>query len=285
MDPSLSRPRLRLLAFLFLVRVLHAQCSDAGACAAGRATPGPGSHLALSYQAGASGSSNALDFRGWRLDANWRIGAATRLSLAVPYVRVEGPLGRVEGLGDAVLLVEQVLLQDEAWSLSAQVGSRLATGRDDADPALPQAYQTGLGPSDWIAGLRAHAGAWAAGLVYQKAGGRNANPLTRLKRGDDVLAWASRGLAWGRTRLTFKGLAIQRLAKSSVRAADGGPEAFRDVPESHRLQVNLGLEASRPWTRSLAWTGRAEFPLLGRPTNVDGLKRAWSVSAGVAWTF
>lgn len=283
MDRSLRFRRLRLLAPLLLARGLQAQCSDAGACAAGRAGPGPGSHLSLSYQAGASGSSDALEFRGWRLDATVRLGPATRLSLTLPYVKVEGPLGRVEGFGDAVLLAEQVLLRGGTWALSVQAGSRVATGRADAEPALPQPYQTGLGPSDWIAGLRAHAGAWDAGLVYQKAGGRSANPLTRLKRGDDVLAWASRNLAWAGTRFTFKGLAIQRLAKSSVLAA--GREGFVDVPDSDRLQVNLGLEVSRPLTRHLAWTGRAEFPLLSRPSNVDGLKRAWSASAGVAWTF
>lgn len=277
--------RLRLLALLLLARGLQAQCSDAGACAAGRAPVGPGSHLAFSYQAGSSGASDGLDFRGFRLDASLSLGARARLSLALPFVKVEGPLGRVEGLGDAVLLVEQVLFRNETWSLSAQVGSRLATGRDDADPTLSQAYQTGLGPADWITGLRARVGDWDAGLVYQKAGGRSANPRTRLKRGDDALAWAARGFAWGGTRLTFKGLAIQRLAKSSVRDAEGGPEAFLDVPDSDRLQVNLGLEVSRPWTRRLAWTGRVEFPLLSRPSNVDGLKRAWSVSAGVAWTF
>ena len=179
-----------------------------------------------------------------------------------------------------VIRVEDAAIGDTIRSpgsapyLSAR--SRLSTGKADSDPALPQAYQTGLGPSDLIFGLRGSRGAWQGGLVYQKTGGRSANPITRLRRGDDAVAWLSRSFEWQDTRITLKGLGIKRLSLTSVRDAGASPERFLDVPDSDRLQLNLDLEVIHPLTKALSINGRADFPLLKRSTNVDGLKRSRS---------
>lgn len=274
----------RILFPLLATGVLGAQCSDAGACLAGRPAAS-GHRMALLVQGGTSGAPDELDFRALRLDGVLQLRHGTRLSLSLPFVRIEGPRGRVAGLGDALLLAEQSLREAGSWRFAAQVGARLDTGDDAGDPALPQAYQTGLGPADFIAGLKAGHGPWNGGLVWQKAGGRSRNPLTRLSRGDDLLAWFSRDHSWRRTDFTFKLLALQRLGRSSVLDAGVGPERFVDEPESDRLQVNLGLEVFRPWRGGLGWTGRVEVPLLKRPSNVDGLKRQWSAALGLAWAF
>lgn len=284
-----SHPGLRVLA-LALVQTLfslalHGQCSDAGACAAGRVEPSRGNQIALSLQGGATGPPDFLSIRGFRLDALVRLGPSTALVLTLPFQRIEGPRGRVSGLGDSVLILDQALVKEPSWGLSAQVGSRLSTGKADADPTLPQAYQTGLGPSDLMLGLRGSLEAWQGGLVYQKAGGRSANPITRLRRGDDAVAWLSRSFEWQETRITVKGLGIKRLSLSSVRDIGASSERFVDVPDSDRLQLNLDLEVMHPLTKALRILGRADLPILKRSTNVDGLKRSRSLSLGLVWSF
>lgn len=264
---------------------LRGQCSDAGACAAGRVTPSSVNQISVSLQDGATGRPDDLTIRGLRADAHLRLGPSTSLFIAVPFQSADGPGGRVSGLGDMVLILDQSLVRKQAWEISAQVGARLSTGKADADPNLPQAYQTGLGPSDLLLGLKGIHGAWQGGLVYQKAGGRSANPITRLQRGDDAVAWLSRSFAWQDTRLTVKGLGIKRLSLTSVRDTGASSERFVEVPDSDRLQLNLELEATHPLTRTLSVTGRADFPILKRTTNVDGLKRSRSLSLGLAWSF
>ena len=207
------------------------------------------------------------------------------LLIAVPFQSTDGPAGRVSGLGDTVLILDQSLLRKPEWEISAQAGARLSTGKADADPNLPQAYQTGLGPSDLLLGLKGTHGAWRGGFVYQKAGGRSANPITRLLRGDDAVAWLSRSFAWQDTRITVKGLGIKRLSLTSIRDAGASSERFVDVVDSDRLQLNLELEAIHPLTRALSITGRVDLPILKRTTNVDGLKRSRSLSLGLAWSF
>ncbi len=264
---------------------LHGQCSDAGACAAGRVAHSKVNQITLSVQDGATGRPDDLGIRGLGMDTLLRLGPSTSLLIAVAFQSTDGPGGRVSGLGDTVLILDQSLARKPAWEISALVGFRLGTGKADADPALPQAYQTGLGPSDLLLGLKGTHGAWQGGLVYQKAGGRSANPITRLRRGDDAVAWLSRSFAWQDTRIIVKGLGIKRLSLTSIREAGASPERFVDVPDSDRLQLNLEIEAIHPLTRALSLTGRVDLPMLKRTTNVDGLKRSRSLSLGVAWSF
>jgi hypothetical protein len=272
-----------LTCLLFADPTLQAQCSDAGACLAGHPAI-PENRAALSFVAGRSGAPDDLEFTGLRLDLAFALGPSARLIAILPYTRVSGPLGRTQGAGDAVILVEY-LGDAGRYRWAFQVGARLDTGDARRDPGLPQAYQTGLGPSDLILGVRAGRGPWNGGLALQAAGARSPNPATRLKRGDDLLAWTSREFRVEGWALTLKASAIQRLQESSVRASGPGTGRYVNLPGSDRLQVNLGLEASRTITRVLALTGRVEVPLLKRPVNVDGLKRQWTVGAGLAWSF
>lgn len=279
------RIALAFAAFCLFPPPLHAQCSDAGACAAGRFQEEASDRITLTTLGGASGSPDDVRYSLLKLEGQFQAGRSTRLLITVPFTRAAGPLGSTAGLGDVIGILDQSLARGEGWSLAGQIGGRFATGDDARDPALPQAYQTGLGPADLILGLRGSWSAWQAGVAYQKAGGRNRNPLNRLKRGDDALAWVSREVAWGGTALTFKTLVIQRLGLSSVRDLSSSAEAFVDVPRSDRLQVNLEAALAQPIGSGLDLQIVAVAPLLSRPTNVDGLKRAWTASVGVSWSF
>lgn len=264
--------------------LLQAQCSDAGACAAGRFAPGA-NRVALTEVEAASGTPDRLRFHTLRMEGQVQLGATTRLMLTVPFTRISGPLGSTQGLGDVVALVDQTVASGDTGTWAIQLGGRLDTGKVDQDPSLPQAYQPGLGPSDVILGVRGAWGPWQSGLAYQKAGARNANPLTRLKRGDDAVLWLSRGWTWGDSDLSIKALAIKRLALSSVRDVASPTERFVEVPDSDRLQLNAELGWNLRLSQGLTLQSGLAVPFLKRPTNVDGLKRSWTASVGLAWAF
>lgn len=273
-----------LLSLGLMVQCLHGQCSDAGACASSR-VQGPEAHrISLTLQEGASGSPDRLRFRALRVEGRFRISDALRVQVTLPFVKVDGPLGGTRGLGDTVAVLDWTFAAGTRGSWSAQAGTRLSTGRADGDPALPQKYQTGLGGTDAILGLRWSGASWMTGAAFQKAGTRNSNSLTRLQRGDDLLLWLGREHTWNRTRLSLKALALQRLSKSSVRNPQPGAP-YVDIPRSDRLQINLEATLTTPlalgWDLQLA----AALPTQSRPTNDDGLKRAWTASVGVGWSF
>lgn len=279
---TIARIFLRWVASLplLIAAPLNAQCSDAGICRL-NATPKPGAWgLGLNLQSGASGQPDGLQFRSVILEAQAPLWSGGNLSAALPFHRISGPLGQVSDVGDAVFALDQRLAGGETWSLSGQLGARLATGKANGEPLLPQAYQTGLGPSDLLAGLRFSLDTWSLGVGYQKAGGRSEH-AQRLQRGDDALGWVQWRLPVDRFAFTLKALAIQRLEVSSI--WEGG--TFREVPDSKRLQVNLSAQAAwtlRPGTDLVA---DLAAPLLKRPQNVDGLKRANTLSVGLHWQF
>jgi len=172
---SLARVCLRWGAALplLIAAPLNGQCSDAGICRL-NATPKPSAwELGLNLQSGTSGQPDGLQFRSVILEAQAPLWSGGSISATLPFHRISGPLGQVSGVGDAVFALDQRIAGGETWSLSGQLGARLATGKANGEPLLPQAYQTGLGPSDLLAGLRFSLETWALGVGYQRAGGRS----------------------------------------------------------------------------------------------------------------
>jgi len=260
---------------------LLAQCSDAGVCALERATPTIGHRISLVGQYGRSGSQDDLTFQSLRLEGQFRLGPRTSLTAVLPFGRESGPYGSNSGLGDTILVVEQSLAEGTWGRLSGQLGARFATGEDDA-AALPQRYQLGLGSTDPLVGLRLDAPNWELGLGYQKAGARSANGLESLKRGDDLLLHVGARGPLGLLEANLKAVAIQRLGRSDLREPDG---SIRTLPDSDRLQVNLMGGLSLPLDRGWSLESRLALPLLKRPNNTDGLKRALTVELGATYRF
>ncbi len=260
---------------------LAAQCSDAGLCVLERA-PETGKHrIGLTGQVGRSGGPDDLTFQTLRLEGQFRLGDRTALSLTLPYGKVRGPLGETTGWGDALVVLEQALPQGDWGRLSGQAGVRLPTGREDAG-GLPQRYQAGLGGTDLLLGVRWEAGAWDAGLGYQKAGRRSGNPVDPLERGDDLLLHVGRRGRVGPFEVQGRTLAIRRLQTANVREPDG---TLRSLPGSDRLQINLVGAVSLPLDARWSLESRMALPLLKRPDNTDGLKRAFTVELGASYRF
>ncbi len=274
--------RRALLALLCLGGLpLLSQCSDAGVCALGHGSFPARNQLRLTGQWGRSGSPDDLSFQALKLDGRFQLGDRGALIAVVPFGRVSGPLGATTGLGDAILALELTLHEGSLGKVIAQAGARLATGDDDA-AGLPQRYQRGLGSTDPLVGIRLDADTWEAGLGYQRASSRSGNRLQPLKRGDDLLVHAGFRGSLGGFPVSLQALAIQRLGKSDLRLPDG---SLQVLPDTDRLQVNLVGGLSIPLSRTWAMEGRLALPLLKRPDNTDGLKRALSLEWGISYRF
>jgi hypothetical protein len=279
-----------VVAFVLATRVAISQCSDAGACAVspmrGEETDDVPKHtLALRYIYGSSGSPDDIAFHSLVAEAGAEVFAGTRVSSRLPWTSIEGPLGSASGLGDLTIFLDQRLWQYSGMEFRAQAGVKLATGEDNAG-GLPQAYQPGLGSNDLIFGVSFDAAPWSAAVGYQHATGRSGNSLIRLERGDDLLARAGYRTSIDRYGIGIEAIAIQRLSESSVvdLAASGG-EKFMNVPGSDQLQVNILGSLSAPLSEHLRLALLAAFPLLQRDVNIDGLKRALTLSAGIEASF
>jgi hypothetical protein len=275
------------LATLLLVPAgtLSAACSDAGIC---RLDSGdPDREQAGTWQVGlklgsASGARETdVDYRSATLSGAWLVSDLVEFGLDLPYLTVDGPAGDAAGPGDAILRAD-VRLGDGAWGRwSVQAGARLPTGDDNANPGLPQAYQTGLGPTDLLAGVAWNMAGWSAGIGYLLAGGANDLEGTELERGDDLairVGWMHRGERWS---VGGDAIAINRLAESSVASTAGRV----DVAGSDGMQINLRPSLLWRIHPAVALSILYELPLLERDSDVDGLTRRYGLEVGLTASF
>jgi hypothetical protein len=128
-------------------------------------------------------------------------------------------------------------------------------------------------------------GEWAAGIGYQIAGKRSANAVTRLQRGDDGLVWASYSRQAGPVRVETQILLIKRLKDDTILDPTPPGERFIRVAGSDQLQLNLGGMVGYQINDDLSLEVGVAIPLLKRDVNIDGLKRALTLSVGFATTF
>ena len=265
----------------------YAQCSDAGVCQLG-------AHLAegeeeifnvsASYKYGYSGKEDDIQYNSFVLDGSYNLLENSSVKVLIPYNIQSGPAGSVNGIGDLILSWNQQLYSNENSSLSASLGAKLATGDDNKDN-LPQKYQSGLGTNDILFGVSYTYDKINVGAGYQLAGGRNDN-LLQLERGDDLLLRASYQLSFDQLSIVPQILFIQRLAESSILdTASTNGEKFVEVDKSDQSQLNLLAKLEYKIDESISLIGDFAIPFIKREVNVDGLTRAFSVSAGVRFSF
>jgi hypothetical protein len=233
---------------------------------------------------GHSGKADDLSFLSLKLFVQYELAENSAVSFAIPFSRISGPLGSLSGLGDAIVLWDQRLLEEDEKEFHVQAGAKLATGASN-DGGLPQQYQPGIGTNDALVGMLYRIKDWSFDAAYQYSTGRSENLITRLRRGDDVVGRVQRKILFEPLEASVALLAVKRLGHSSVRDTLSAPESFVDVAGSDQFQMNIAaevlylLDASKTIVCSLA------FPLLKRAVNVDGLTRAFTVSVGVVANF
>lgn len=206
-----------------------------------------------------------------------------QIALAVPFIKLDGDDGDASGVGDALLTASQ-RLGSGAWGTWAiQVGARIGTGDDNANPNLPQAYQTGLGGTDFLLGLGWSRERFSAALGFALAAGANDLTGTELERGDDLALSFGYRYPFAKTwEASARIVGIYRLAESTISDGGGGRET---VPDSDGLQINIRGGLGFSPTDHVRLDLGAALPLLRRDSDVDGLTRAYAIEAGatISW--
>ncbi|MBI4418138.1 MAG: hypothetical protein HY563_05130 [Ignavibacteriales bacterium] len=270
-----------LIASLF--PSLHAQCSDAGVCTLGGGHASQAAYsVSAEYAFGTSGKPDEIKFHSIQLSAHVSILPTGQLLVSIPYNRQSGPLGSTSGIGDLTIVFSHNILTVGDGELRLQIGGKLALAEVN-DGGLPQAYQSGLGTNDILAGIQYRFSVWNAAIAYQIPFGRSDNNVTRLKRGDDLLLRLGYSHALESMSVGAEIFAIKRLQESSVLdTSTAPPQPYRTLTGSDQTQINLVGRLAYPLGGSVEIQALVALPLLKRDINVDGLTRAFSASAGVA---
>jgi hypothetical protein len=267
------------------VQPVFGQCSDAGVCLLGRKPEVAKHAIGLTYSYGKGTKEDLLMLHSVKLTGEFQLFEESRLLLEIPYSFQSGMLGSTGGIGDLSIVFSQTVFSEGISSLSFQVGGKFATGIVNSRN-LPQAYQSGLGTNDLLAGVAFEHDRWNATVAYQRSRGRSDNRITRLKRGDDLLVRGGYRFIEMPAALHGEVLAIKRLEESSIlRTAEGRPDEFISVPGSDQFQINLLGRAVYPIADEYKLQFLAAIPLLDREINLDGLTRSITLSAGVSYLF
>jgi hypothetical protein len=272
-----------IILVLFTAVTIYSQCSDAGVCSIGGESHAgmKKNSISLSYTFGKSDKTYDITYNSAALFAKSELIEGVSISASLPFNAQSGPAGSVSGIGDPIILIENIFIKENEFTLSAQAGVKLPLG-DDNKEGLPQPYQSGLGATDFLAGISLMVNNFSFGAGYQKAGGRN-NNILQLKRGDDLLLRAGYNYNFSPGYFgTLEILAIKRLQLSSITNFSGG---YADVPGSDQFQVNLAATFIYSINEYMNLNLFGAVPLKKREVNPDGLTRAISLSAGVSYLF
>jgi hypothetical protein len=275
-----------LLLFVPLISILpfseaSGQCSDGGICSIGA----PGDDAAPfifegSFDVGRS-SDDDLIFLDLSLGFSARLFESVRLRTSLPFRRIDGPSGTVSGVGDLLTIVSIPIFSDDTFSGRIDAGVRIPSGAVNVD-ALPQAYQPGLGTTDLLFGVSVVSGKFNGSLGYQLSPGTSDNVVNQLRRGNDASLRVGYTITEDLPRVSAELLFIRKLTKIYAVPTSAPGTLPIDIPDSDRLQANLIGTVTHALTEEVSLIVQAAFALLARPVNLDGLKRNFSLSVGVA---
>lgn len=259
------------------------QCSDAGVCAIGKISSPLQHRVGISYNFGRSVKADDLTFHSVNLQATLRVLEDANIIASIPWSRQSGPLGNTSGIGDLSVFWSQQVWTDGVANISVELGGKVATGNDNAG-GLPQAYQSGLGTNDLLAGVSYAEEPFNAAVGYQFSRGRSDNSVTLLRRGDDFFLRAGYSGELEEFPYSFEALAIKRVSESSVLDSVSPGNTFVNVPGSDQFQVNLLGKLLWPLDASKEVQLVAAVPVLQRKVNVDGLTRGFTVSLSLSFS-
>lgn len=286
-----------MVSLLFLLLILNtkvfSQCSDAGVCSVGGHTDEtPSNSISLSYILGRSGKPESVTFHTVNLSGGFSLGEGYQVDLNLPFSTQAGESFSTSGLGDLSLIASKKHEISKNISLLFSLGFKLPTGAVHLKNDAPQIYQSGLGTFDFLAG---------AGFIYKQFDfligfqipfGRSENKDTRLQRAPDLMIRGGYSYPFGESAVKLELIGLKRLGLSSRLYISapwssfiGGTESFVDVDGTDQTQLNLGLGYGTKISNRVKVDIYGAMPLLKRDNNIDGLKRAFTLSVGVGYLF
>lgn len=307
-----------ILSILFLAIFGHIYgqgCSDSGFCSMGAIRPNQtfvrntGFKLRsfeVNYHYGRTKFADNI----WAatLEGNFSIGTKTMLQFRLPYLRISGALGSLQGIGDISLSVSQSVRISEKQRIALMIGTRLPSNdgnriSPDHNIPLPTYYQTSLGTFDAIAGISWMDKNWLIATGIQHPLGKNKNnflwgvwdqtelgqaarayPIAKeIYRGTDVMLRIEHKFRLQRWTMHLGVLGIYRLNKDEILVPE--TKLISKVNGTDGLASNavLGLSYSLNKHNHLKL-------LIGKKINeravtLDGLQREIIAQVNYEWRF
>lgn len=225
------------------------------------------------------------------------------LQLKVPFVFINGNLGKHNGIGDVVLATTQTLWKSEKIKFNITVGTKIATGKSDVTTnnlPLPMPYQTSLGTTDIILGTSLQYKKWTFGVGVQCVViNKNENRFLHsaytsnidskkyfesnfLERGNDALARFEKNFKLKKTTLSAGLVGIYHLQESSLVDNSGRRIA---VKNSDGLTLNITGKAQYNFSKYIGINLSLGFPIIVRKVRPDGLTRHFVVATAFNYNF
>lgn len=285
-----------ILSVVLIFFIIHfnsySQCSDAGVCSIGshkhmeEEETHTNSSITFGDRLGYSGKDDDITYNSIFVNGNFALSKNITGSFTMPFNLQSGPAGSFSGPGDLIIGFNYNNPINQYSSIDFQVGGKFATGSANLGDSLPLAYQSGLGTNDLLLGVTYNVTQFAFTVATQIPFGNSTNDYTMLERSPDVLLRMGYNFpASEKLIINTELLAIKRLAESKVVIQGSNPEQFVEIGDSDFLQLNVQASLSYLVSKNWGLNLSGAIPLLKRDTNVDGTKRAFTVSAGASYFF
>lgn len=242
------------------------------------------------------------------LEGNFSMGKKNMLQFRVPYIRISGALGAIDGLGDVAISFTRIAYATENNKIAFVIGTRLpAHAGNRVSKAhgiqLPSYYQTSMGTFDAVVGASWINKDWLFATGLQIPIGRNKNdffwglwkqtelyqtvhdyPIAReINRGNDLMFRIERKYRYRRWTGYIGFLGIYRLNMDSVLPNDS------DTPT--QVEGTNGLASNAVFALNYSLNAKNHVKLLvGKKINerrvtLDGLQREYIAQLNYEFRF
>jgi hypothetical protein len=303
------------ITLFFTVDSFGQGCSDAGFCTMGAMRPNQAYSKKLRLKL------RSIEYNFYRgtsllspiiyahtIEFNASLGNKMNIQAKIPYMHIEGKLGKNDGIGDISLSVTRELKQINGWNLGVTFGAKIPTNNGNSNVSNEQSagvsvplhmyYQTSLGSIDGIAGFSMVNSKWMFATGVQVAFTQNENYfqwgdwsqfedqeyLTKynvgrnLARGTDIMFRVERSFRFTNFDFSVGLLPIYRITRDEVFK----PENQRREKLDETIGLALSGLTSIGYNFSVKNGVRLIYglKLVDRNKNPDGLTRkdVWSMS-------
>ncbi|MEO6883461.1 MAG: hypothetical protein ABI199_05495 [Bacteroidia bacterium] len=236
-----------------------------------------------------------------QLEANIRIKQKFFFQIKLPYSYISGNLGNTNGLSDIFTSLSYIVFNKSNSNLSLTGGLKLPANHANLSKdglPLPMVYQTSLGSTDGLAGVKYTIHKWDFTFGYQHSFNTSGNQYLHqptlensayntydesnlLKRKDDGIFRVNRNFQLKKWNVIAGLLFIYHMANDDYTNELGERVA---IIGSKGLTLNLNLATTVPISKKLDFTFVFGKPLILRETRPDGLTRVFVAIAGIKYT-
>lgn len=298
-----------LFAALFAGTKSIAQgCSDAGVCTVGIMSGENFSEeeqkkvrIGLGYNIGQGDDGTKVNTI--LLEGNINVSKKLFVQFKIPYLMVDGNLGKTNGLGDISLSVNGILKQSGKHRFEGFAGFRIGTGKADLQEngmPLPMVYQTSLGTTDLLLGAKWFYRGWSASLGYQQPLIQNnknqflysaweGNPdaekydqTRELKRKSDIVARVEKAFFIHDLTITIGLVPIYHLQNDSYKNEN---DEEITIDGSQGLTLNFSGSVNYKFSPLFSANIFYGSPFVTRDAQPEGLGRKYVAGLGVYFSF